>query len=69
MIPQASIEGVIFISDLEKVRKEEKKIKGPKWPECKYNDVCEGPWKVYAEIFGWGGSLHRLKDKSKVIYK
>jgi len=37
----------------EKTRKNEAKAKGPKCRTCKYDSVCEGPWKDYPEIFGW----------------
>jgi MoaA/NifB/PqqE/SkfB family radical SAM enzyme len=52
-IPPTSIEDIFFVSDYEKYRKERGKIKGPRCPECKYNDVCEGPWREYPAIFGW----------------
>ncbi len=35
------------------IRKNQAKAKGPKCKICKHNDVCEGPWKDYPEIFGW----------------
>lgn len=36
-----------------KHRKTEGKAKGPDCKKCEYNNVCEGPWKEYPEIFGW----------------
>jgi len=34
-------------------RKTKGKAKGPQCNKCKYNKICEGPWKEYPEIFGW----------------
>lgn len=28
-------------------------IKGPMCGKCKYDLVCDGPWKEYTDIFGW----------------
>ncbi len=43
-----------FTPDFEKTRKEEGKTKGPQCKECKYDLICEGPWKEYPEKRGWG---------------
>lgn len=40
------------IPDFEEWRKESGKRKFPQCKECKYNSVCEGPWKEYPERFG-----------------
>ena len=40
------------IDDFEKQRKELGKIKFKQCKKCKYDDVCEGPWKEYPEKFG-----------------
>ena len=42
------------IEDYGKYRKTEGKLKGPNCLKCKYFKVCEGPWKEYPQIFGWG---------------
>jgi MoaA/NifB/PqqE/SkfB family radical SAM enzyme len=39
--------------DLAKIRKNEEKTKGPRCRNCKYNPICEGIWKEYAEKFGF----------------
>lgn len=35
------------------VRKKEGKSKSTKCLACRYNAVCEGPWREYPEKFGW----------------
>lgn len=42
-----------FIKDYAVYRRDEGKAKGPRCPECKYFDVCEGPWREYPELYGW----------------
>lgn len=37
----------------EKYRQEQGKSKGPRCRLCKYNLVCEGPWREYPQAFGW----------------
>jgi cyclic pyranopterin phosphate synthase len=41
------------IRNFNEVRRTDGKAKGPNCHKCKYNKVCEGPWKDYPEIFGW----------------
>ena len=43
----------LFDSDFEKTRKEDGKRKGPRCKECRYDLICEGPWKEYPEKRGW----------------
>jgi MoaA/NifB/PqqE/SkfB family radical SAM enzyme len=52
--PDASINEAEFIREFDAEKKEKGRLKGPKCPECRYNDVCDGPWKEYPQIFGWG---------------
>ncbi len=40
------------ISDFEEWRKDKGKKKFDQCKECKYNSICEGPWKEYPEKFG-----------------
>lgn len=52
-------ETIIFDADFKvdrfsHYRKTEGKIRGPLCKRCSYGDVCEGPWKEYPEMFGWG---------------
>jgi len=41
-----------FDPSFEKTRKEYGKIKFPQCKECKFDNVCEGPWREYAEKMG-----------------
>lgn len=40
------------IEDFEKWRKESGKRKFPQCKGCRYDSICEGPWKEYPERFG-----------------
>ena len=42
-----------FIKDYNTYRRTEGKVKGPRCPECKYFEICEGPWREYPELYGW----------------
>ncbi|MCX5712955.1 MAG: radical SAM protein [Candidatus Omnitrophica bacterium] len=35
-------------------RRDKAKIKGPACKVCRCYSVCEGPWREYPELFGWG---------------
>jgi radical SAM protein with 4Fe4S-binding SPASM domain len=54
IIPFTEIRGKEFqnTSDVGFIRKKYGKTKFPQCKSCKYNNVCEGPWKEYAEKFG-----------------
>jgi MoaA/NifB/PqqE/SkfB family radical SAM enzyme len=43
-----------FIEDYAVYRRDEGKAKGPRCPDCKYFDCCEGPWREYPGLYGWG---------------
>ncbi len=52
-MPRADIrdaEGVL--RDFDNVRKEAGKVKFPQCKECRFDPICEGPWKEYPERFG-----------------
>lgn len=52
-IPRAEIrEYDFYIEDFEKMRKEELKYKFLQCKQCKYDLVCEGPWKEYPDKRG-----------------
>lgn len=53
-IPETEIRGKSFqnTQDFTSERKHLGKSKFPQCKECKYNDICEGPWKEYPEIYG-----------------
>ena len=40
------------VDDFEEWRKKSGKIKFPQCKDCKYDKLCEGPWKEYPERFG-----------------
>ncbi|MCX6759179.1 MAG: radical SAM protein [Candidatus Nealsonbacteria bacterium] len=42
-----------IIENFNEVRKTQGKSKGPNCQRCKYDEICEGPWRDYPEIFGW----------------
>ncbi|MCX8189707.1 MAG: radical SAM protein [Candidatus Diapherotrites archaeon] len=53
-MPNAEImdaEGIV--EDFEKLRKETGKLKGENCEKCRYDLICEGPWKEYPQKFGW----------------
>jgi len=41
------------IKDYGAYRKAEGKAKGPLCRECKYCELCEGPWREYPALYGW----------------
>ncbi len=41
------------LPDFKKSRLAEGKAKGSACRKCKYDAVCEGPWKEYPERYGW----------------
>ena len=54
IIPDTKVYDVNFsVEDYTNYRKEQGKAKGPGCSKCKYDQICEGPWKEYPEIFGW----------------
>ncbi len=54
IIPEATVFDADFaLEDYTKYRKTKGKAKGPQCLRCKYNAVCEGPWKEYPAVFGW----------------
>jgi MoaA/NifB/PqqE/SkfB family radical SAM enzyme len=53
-IPSASVvDNEIILTNYELYRKTKGKSKGPQCKICKYNKICEGPWREYPAIFGW----------------
>ena len=54
IIPDSIVYDAEFvIGDYTQYRREKGKVKGPNCKKCKYNRICEGPWKEYPELFGW----------------
>ncbi len=55
VIPDSVVYDAGFVvEDYAQYRREKGKAKGPNCEKCKYNQICEGPWKEYPELFGWG---------------
>jgi MoaA/NifB/PqqE/SkfB family radical SAM enzyme len=53
VIPPTEIrDGTQFDPDHEKTRKTEGKMKFPQCRKCKYDIICEGPWREYPEQKG-----------------
>jgi MoaA/NifB/PqqE/SkfB family radical SAM enzyme len=47
------IDNQLELADYGTYRKTKGKAKGPQCKKCKYDRICEGPWREYPEIFGW----------------
>lgn len=43
----------LIVEDFTKSRMKEGKRKMQRCSSCRYNRICEGPWKEYVELFGW----------------
>lgn len=41
------------IPDYGEYRVNRGKVKGPQCTSCRYDNVCEGPWREYVELFGF----------------
>lgn len=55
VIPESDVFDADFqVKDYNKYRKAKGKALGPNCDKCKYYKICEGPWKEYPQIFGWG---------------
>ena len=55
VIPESDVFDADFqVKDYNKYRKAKGKSLGHNCVECKYYKICEGPWKEYPQIFGWG---------------
>jgi MoaA/NifB/PqqE/SkfB family radical SAM enzyme len=54
IMPKTRIYDAGFVvSDYGDYRANNGKAKRKECLECKYNDICEGPWKEYIDIYGW----------------
>ena len=52
-IPQAEVrDSEMIVPDFAKWRKERGKVKFPQCQKCRFDLICEGPWKEYSEKFG-----------------
>jgi len=53
-IPKAEVKDAEGIIDFDSWKKESGKIKFPQCKKCKYDSICEGPWREYPEKYGCG---------------
>lgn len=53
IIPKTKIYDVGVIDDYTDYRVKEGKLKGEHCTVCRFNAVCEGPWKEYSERYGF----------------
>ncbi len=51
-IPKAEVRDTEGIIDFDKWKKELGKVKFPQCKKCKFNLICEGPWREYGEKYG-----------------
>lgn len=59
-IPHTRIEDVgRTVPDYRAARVGEGKAKGPPCETCTWNAECEGPWREYPEVHGWGATVPR----------
>ncbi len=65
-IPETEIaySNSVFIEDYKKKRIAEGKMKFKQCKECKYNSICEGPWREYSERLGCS-EFFAVKSSSK----
>jgi len=63
IIPETKIfDAGSVIEDFGRYRMSEGKAKGPKCSGCMFFRKCEGPWREYPELFGWGEFVPRKKS-------
>lgn len=54
IIPKTRIYDANFVvEEYGDYRRDYGKMRGEKCAQCKYEKICEGPWKEYPELFGW----------------
>lgn len=61
-IPETEVRDAGYvITEYNKKRKSEGKVKFPQCKKCKYDKMCEGPWKEYPEKYGFHEFKHVRK--------
>lgn len=61
-IPDTTVFDANFeISNYTDYRQNEGKSKSANCKKCRFFNICEGPWKEYVDLFGWGEFKPRLK--------
>jgi len=53
----------VVVESYTQYRLTEGKAKGPRCPDCAWNDQCEGPWREYPDHYGWDEFVP-VKDKA-----
>lgn len=47
------VDAGVTVEDYRAYRLDQGKLRGPRCPECRWYDVCEGPWREYPETYGF----------------
>jgi MoaA/NifB/PqqE/SkfB family radical SAM enzyme len=53
IIPRTKIYDIIDLEDYTEYRLKEGKLKSKNCENCKFNKICEGPWREYPNHYGW----------------
>lgn len=62
-IPRTKIFDAKFVlDDYTEFRLTEGKAHGPQCIECTWFSVCEGPWREYPQVYGWGEFIPRTDE-------
>ncbi|MFH2203554.1 MAG: radical SAM protein [Elusimicrobiota bacterium] len=74
IIPRTMVfDAETIIDDYTQYRHTEGKAKGPRCAQCRHDAECEGPWKEYAQMFGWEefkpAAQKKKKSKKKTAKK
>jgi MoaA/NifB/PqqE/SkfB family radical SAM enzyme len=71
MPPSDMIDSKIVVKNFDEMRKTSGKVKFRKCKRCRFERVCEGPWKEYVEIYGSSEFVpvngKKISDKSQII--
>jgi len=47
------VDAGVTVEDYRAYRLDQGKLKGPRCAECRWEEVCEGPWREYPETYGF----------------
>jgi hypothetical protein len=71
MPPSDIIDSRSLTRDFDKIRRSQGKVKFPQCRRCRFDKVCEGPWKEYPERFGSDEFVpvpgKKVKDQCQII--
>ena len=71
-MPEAKVCDIDFeIEDYGTYRRTIGKVKRADCQKCKFNNVCEGPWREYPDLFGWDEFVPVIENEAdkKVMKK